>query len=127
MRAYGLILVAVIAALHFYIAYFEMFAWESRGPAVFPDFPKELFSQTGALALNQGVYNGFLAVGLIWSLLIGDRQWQLKVAVCFLLFVAVAGIVGAVTASPRILFVQTVPSVAPLALLMAAEWRSTRI
>lgn len=123
IRRLALILVGLIAALHFYIAYFEMFAWEERGPAVFPDFPPDLFSQTVVLALNQGLYNGFLAVGLVWSLLIKDRQWQENVALCFLLFVAIAGIVGAASASPRILMIQTLPAAVAMLLLFVARQR----
>ncbi len=117
MRIIGLILVALIAALHLYIAYFEIFAWETRGPEVFTTFPPELFTPTVTLAANQGLYNSFLAVGLIWSLLIQDRKWQLNVATCFLLFVLAAGVFGAATASTRILFVQAVPATITLILL----------
>ena len=124
MRIAGLILVAVISALHVYIAYFEIFAWETRGPAVFSSFPTDLFSQTVTLAANQGIYNAFLAAGLIWSLLIRDRAWQLNVATCFLLFVMTAGIFGAATAASRILFVQTVPAMIALALLWFGRARS---
>ncbi len=117
MRIIGLILVALIAALHLYIAYFEIFAWETRGPEVFTTFPPELFTPTVTLAANQGLYNSFLAAGLIWSLLIQDRKWQLNVATCFLLFVLAAGVFGAATASTRILFVQAVPATITLILL----------
>lgn len=110
MRFIALALIAAIAALHVYIAYFEIFAWETRGPAVFSSFPPELFGQTVELAINQGTYNAFLAAGLIWSLLIRDAEWKWNIATCFLLFVAVAGLVGALTASSRILFVQTFPA-----------------
>lgn len=122
MRAIALTLIPLIAALHCYIAYFEIFAWETRGPAVFSSFPKELFPQTVELAINQGTYNAFLAAGLIWSLFIADRNWQRNVATCFLLFVAVAGVVGAATASTRILFVQTAPALIALTFL----WLSSR-
>ena len=64
------ILIAIIAALHLYIAWFEIFAWTTRGPAIFSSLPADLFSPTTAMAANQGLYNAFLAVGLIWSLLI---------------------------------------------------------
>ena len=110
MRIISLVLIAGIAALHFYIAWFEMFAWTTRGPEIFTTFPEDLFEPTIALATNQGLYNAFLAVGLVWSLFIKDLYWSANVATCFLLFVAVAGIVGAVTASTNILFVQTVPA-----------------
>lgn len=108
-------LVALIAALHLYIAWFEMFAWESRGPKVFRQFPKDMFAPTKVLASNQGLYNAFLSAGLIWSLFISDPIWSRNVAICFLLFVLVAGLFGAATASRRILYVQAVP--AALALL----------
>ncbi len=119
MSTPALIVVALIAILHLYIAWFEMFAWVSRGPKVFKDFPKDLFEPTKALAANQGLYNAFLAAGLIWSLFIQDPVWQPHIATCFLLFVAVAGLYGAATASKRILYVQTVPAVIGLLLIYA--------
>ena len=110
MRMIATVLIALIAALHFYIAWFEIFAWTTRGPKVFSSFPAELFEPTVTLAANQGLYNAFLAVGLVWALMIKERRWSVNVATCFLLFVAAAGIFGAATASMRILFVQTVPA-----------------
>lgn len=120
MSAVATILIALIALLHCYILWFEMFAWESRGPRVFSDFPKDLFPKTVTLAANQGLYNGFLAAGLLWSLLIADPVWWKNVALFFLICVAVAGAYGAATASKRILYVQTVPAVlAILAVLLS--------
>ncbi|PTX56967.1 putative membrane protein [Litoreibacter ponti] len=104
------VLIGLIALLHLYIAWFEMFAWTSRGPRIFRSFPRDLFEPTKAMAANQGLYNGFLAAGLIWALLIGTPAWQVNVATFFLLCVAVAGVFGAATASRRILYVQTVPA-----------------
>lgn len=125
MRLLFLAFVALIAALHFYIAWFEIFAWTSRGPLVFDTFPAELFPQTTQLAANQGVYNAFLAVGLTWSLFIGDRVWQRRVATCFLLFVLVAGIAAALTVSLRPGMFQILPST--LALIFAGlDFRSSR-
>lgn len=117
MRIAALVLIALIAALHFYIAWFEMFAWTSRGPVVFDMFPPELFEQTIQLAANQGIYNAFLAVGLVWSLLIKDHKWQFNVAVCFLGFVAVAGIVAALTVALKSGLPQFVPASIALVLL----------
>lgn len=111
------IIVALIALLHLYIAWFEIFAWTTRGPAIFSAFPPELFEPTKTLAANQGLYNSFLSVGLIWSLFVREPRWQRQVATCFLLFVAVAGLFGAVTASPRIVLVQTLPAAIGLALV----------
>lgn len=121
MRLLSMIVVALIAVLHLYIAWFEMFAWTSRGPAVFASFPADLFEPTKTLASNQGLYNGFLAAGLIWSLLISDIAWRRRVATCFLLFVAVAGIWGAMTAAPKILMIQTVPAAIGLILVWAGN------
>lgn len=103
-------MIALIAVLHLYIAWFEMFAWTSRGPKVFRQFPKDLFEPTKTLAANQGLYNAFLAVGLIWPFLIEDPIWQQNIALMFLVFVAAAGVFGALTASRKILYVQAVPA-----------------
>lgn len=111
------ILIGIIALLHLYILYFEMFAWESRGPKVFGNFPKDLFPKTKTLAANQGLYNGFLAAGLIWSLFISDVLWSKNIATFFLICVAIAGLYGAYTASRRIIYVQTVPAVITLVIL----------
>lgn len=105
------ILIALIAALHLYICWLEMFAWESSGPTTFRSLPRHLFAPTKVLAANQGLYNAFLAAGLIWSLLIGNPEWARNVAWFFLGCVAVAGAYGAATAGRKILFVQTVPAV----------------
>ncbi len=104
------IVIGAIALLHFYILWFEMFAWETRGPKIFRGFPKDLFKPTKNLAANQGLYNGFLAAGLIWSLLIQDIEWKENVALFFLGCIAIAGIYGYFSASKRILFVQTLPA-----------------
>ena len=125
MRTFALILIAFIAVLHFYIAWFEIFSWTTRGPKVFTDFPIELFEQTIQMAANQGIYNAFLAAGLVWALLIKDGIWQAKVATCSLLFVAVAGIFGALTVTTRTLLIQTVPALIALALLLSSR-RSLR-
>lgn len=112
------IIVALVALMHLYILWFEMFAWTSRGPKVFKSLDRNLFEPTKTLAANQGLYNGFLAAGLIWSLLIGDPAWQINVALCFLIFVAVAGIYGAATAERRIFFVQALPAILGIAALL---------
>lgn len=117
MRKIALALVAIIALLHLYIAWFEMFAWTSQGPKVFETFPPELFEQTVQMAANQGIYNAFLAIGLAWSLLIKDAKWQNNVAICFLSFVAIAGVVAAVTVSVKPGLIQIVPASIALTLL----------
>lgn len=112
------IMVALVALLHIYILWFEMFAWTSKGAKVFRRFPQELFAPTKALAANQGLYNGFLATGLIWSLLIEDVLWQQNVALFFLTCVALAGIFGSLTADKKILFVQAVPALIGIILIL---------
>lgn len=103
-----------------------MFAWTTRGPKIFVSLPAQIFEPTVAMAANQGLYNAFLAAGLIWSLLIGDRVWTFKVATCFLAFVAIAGIFGAATVSPRILLVQAVPALIALVLAYLAHRQGHR-
>ena len=88
-----------------------MFVWTTTGKKVFKTLPEHLFEPTKTLAANQGLYNGFLAAGLIWSLLICDATWSKNVALFFLGCVLVAGIYGALTASKRIFFVQAVPAI----------------
>ena len=121
MKKIALILVVLIAVLHLYIAWFEIFAWTSRGPKVFDTFPAELFEQTVHMAANQVIYNAFLAVGLVWSLLIKDEKWQFNIAVCFLIFVAAAGFMAAVTVAMKAGLPQLVPASIALALLMLSK------
>lgn len=110
MTLLATVLILLIAALHGYILWFEMFAWERRGPKIFRDFERDLFPKTKVMAANQGLYNGFLAAGLIWSRLISDPVWAQNTALFFLTCVVVAGVYGAVTASKRILYVQALPA-----------------
>ncbi|WP_131538697.1 DUF1304 domain-containing protein [Pedobacter nototheniae] len=118
MQLAAQILIGFVAFIHIYILWLEMFAWTTRAPKVFKNFPKDLFPPTKSLAANQGLYNGFLAAGLIWSLFICDQVWQNNVAIFFLGCVFVAGVYGAATASKKILFVQSVPAAIGLALIL---------
>ena len=111
MSLVATILVALVALLHVYILVLEMFLWAGpRGQKAFGMTP-EFAQQTKVLAANQGLYNGFLAAGLIWSVLHPVPEFAWQVAMFFLACVAVAGIYGAATASRKILFIQTVPAV----------------
>ena len=100
----------LVALEHLYILWMEMFAWETAGKRTFRSLPAELFRPTKGLAANQGLYNGFLAAGLIWSFTIKDPQWTFNVRIFFLTCVAVAGIFGALTASKKIFFFQALPA-----------------
>jgi putative membrane protein len=111
MNLLSQIFVGFIALLHLYILWLEMFAWTTRAKKVFKTIPEDQFEKTKVMAANQGLYNGFLAAGLIWSLLITDVAWSKNVALFFLSCVLVAGIYGALTASKRIFFVQAVPAI----------------
>ena len=106
--------VALIALLHVYILVLEMFLWDKpAGRRAFGLTP-EMAAATKTLAANQGLYNGFLAAGLLWGLWLGPGG--LQVQVFFLLCVLVAGLYGAATASRKILFIQAVPAAIGLAL-----------
>ena len=104
------IVIGLVAALHLYFLYFEMFAWETVGRKIFRQFPSDLFPKTKVLAANQGLYNGFLVAGLIWSLLISDPEWSKNISLFFLGCVLVAGLYGAFTASKKIFWVQAFPA-----------------
>ena len=120
MHVLSQLLIGLVALIHAYILWLEMFAWTTRGPRVFRSFPAALFAPTKGMAANQGLYNGFLAAGLVWALLIADPEWHRNIATFFLVCVAVAGLYGAVSVSRRILYVQTVPAL----LALAALWLS---
>ncbi|ACU08572.1 hypothetical protein FIC_02136 [Flavobacteriaceae bacterium 3519-10] len=119
MEILSKILIALVALEHLYILYMEMFAWETLGKKTFKDSLKdELFKPTKGLAANQGLYNGFLAAGLLWSLLISDEMWSRNIASFFLGCVIVAGVYGALSASRKIFFVQALPAILALAVLL---------
>ena len=108
-------LTAAIAALHLYILVLEMFRWEHPRTRRAFGTTEEFAKATKVLAANQGLYNGFLAAGLIWALIAGVTTDGRPLAIFFLSCVLVAGLYGAATASRRILFIQALP--AALALL----------
>ena len=113
------IIIALIALEHLYILWIEMFAWTSVGKKVFRGaMPPNMFEATRVLAANQGLYNGFLAAGLIWSLLIPNPTWSQNVATFFLACVAIAGIYGSLTAAKSIFFVQALPAIIALILVL---------
>jgi len=113
------ILIGLIALEHFYFLYFEMFAWETIGKKTFKSLPEHLFKPTKGLAANQGLYNGFLASGLIWTFFISDAIWSKNIALFFLICVVVAGVYGAISASKKIFFVQALPAILAIICLMS--------
>lgn len=111
MAILALVLVALVALIHLYIVLLEMVWWDSpRGRKAFRMTP-EFSAQTKVLAANQGLYNGFLAAGLIWGLVHPDAAMGWQIQLFFLACVAVAGLYGAATVGRKILFIQTVPAV----------------
>ena len=111
-------LIVLIALEHMYFMYFEMFAWETIGKKTFKSLPEHLFTPTKTLAANQGLYNGFLSAGLIWTFFISDANWSENIALFFLACVAIAGIYGAITASKRIFFLQALPALLAIICLL---------
>lgn len=103
----------LIAILHIYFLVLEMFLWDKpAGMRVFGLTP-EAAASSKVLAANQGLYNGFLAAGLLWGLYLGPAGHSIRIF--FLLCVLVAGLYGAATASRKILFVQAMPAAIGLA------------
>lgn len=112
------VLTGLVALIHVYIVVLEMFLWDKpQGMKAFGTTP-EFAAASKVLAANQGLYNGFLAAGLIWGIWAGEGGDPIKIF--FLLCVAAAGLYGAATASRKILFVQTIPA----AIALAAVWLS---
>ena len=118
MQIVGNILVALVAALHVYFLVLEMFLWtRPYGLKTFGNTLQKA-QDSAVLAANQGLYNGFLAAGLIWGLLHPVPGFAVQIKIFFLLCVIVAGLYGAWSVSRKILFVQAVP--AALALIVVA-------
>ena len=113
-------LVALVAALHVYFLVLEMFLWtKPLGLKTFRN-TLEKAQDSAVLAANQGLYNGFLAAGLIWGLVQAVPGFAFQIKVFFLLCVIVAGVYGAVSVSRRILYVQAMPAAVALVLLWLA-------
>ncbi|HTN64650.1 MAG TPA: DUF1304 domain-containing protein [Burkholderiaceae bacterium] len=108
--------VVLLALLHFYFLVLEMFLWEKPAGRRAFGTTAEFAASTRALAANQGLYNGFLVAGLVWGLWLGAEGFAVKLF--FIGCIIVAGLFGAATASRKILFVQAVPGVIALALLL---------
>jgi putative membrane protein len=113
-------LVAVVAALHVFFLVLEMFLWDKPlGLKIFRN-SIEKARDSKVLAANQGLYNGFLAAGLVWGLFHPNPGFAFQIKVFFLLCVIVAGAYGAATVSRRILYVQAAPAALALVLLWLA-------
>lgn len=114
MPTLAIVLILLVALLHLYFLVLEMFLWtKPLGLKVFAQ-SREKAEQSKVLAANQGLYNGFLAAGLVWAAAAAQPQ----VALFFLVCVAIAGIYGAMTVNRKIFFVQALPALAAIAALL---------
>ena len=121
MYTFGRFMVGFVAVFHILVLILEMFLWQSVGLRVFGMTPEQA-KTTATLAMNQGLYNGFLAAGLIWTFLIDDRDWSRTISLFFLGCVIVAGIFGAATAKWSIILSQGLPAMIGFAVV----WMSGR-
>jgi putative membrane protein len=113
------LLTALVALLHIYFLVLEMFLWtKPAGRRVFRTTP-EFAEASKVLAANQGLYNGFLAAGLVWSIYLGPNGFAIRMF--FLACVVVAGVYGAATVGTKILFVQAFPAAIAMALTVVAR------
>lgn len=110
------VVVGLVALLHLYFLVLEMFLWDKPVGLRAFGHTREAAAATKVLAANQGLYNGFLAAGLVWGLILGADGSSVKLF--FLCCVLVAGLYGAATASRKILFVQAAPAAIGLALVL---------
>ena len=110
--------VALVALVHVYFLVLEMFLWDKpRGLRTFGITP-EFALASKSLAANQGLYNGFLAAGLVWGLALGAPGDSIKIF--FLACIIVAGVFGAITANLKILWVQAAPGIIALGLVLSS-------
>ena len=116
MSAIANVLIGVVALLHVYFLVLEMFLWDTPYGRKTFGLTAEYSAASKTLAANQGLYNGFLAAGLVWGLALGAAGGSVKIF--FLACVIVAGVYGAITVSRKILFVQALPAAIALALLV---------
>lgn len=110
------VLIGLVALLHVYFLILEMFLWDKPYGRKTFGLTAEYAAASKTLAANQGLYNGFLAAGLSWGLLLGAAGASVKIF--FLVCVIVAGVYGAITVSRRILWVQALPAAIALVLLL---------
>ena len=117
MSTIARVLVAIVALLHAYFLVLEMFLWTKPAGRRAFGTTQEQAEQSKVLAMNQGLYNGFLAAGLLWGLTLGAAGRG--VVIFFLLCVIAAGLFGAATASRKILYVQAMPALLALVAVLA--------
>ena len=118
MAIVSMVLVGLVALEHVYILVLEMFLWTTpRGRRAFGTTP-QFAAESKTLAANQGLYNGFLAAGLLWGLLHPSAEVGRQIQIFFLLCVLVAGVYGGLTAKRSILLIQALPAAVALAAVL---------
>jgi len=118
MKTVLFVLVILIALEHLGFLVLEMFLWtKTYGRKIFSQ-TKEEAQKTKVLAANQGLYNGFLAAGLVWGLSHENTEFSQEIIIVFLLMISLAGIYGGLTAKKVIFFIQGLPALVTLVLLM---------
>ena len=118
MSAVADVLVCIVALEHLWFLVLEMFLWtKPLGLRTFRQ-SEEKARASASLAANQGLYNGFLAAGLVWSLLASTPELAVSLKIFFLACVVAAGVFGALTVSRRILLVQALPAAMGLILVL---------
>lgn len=117
MQKLGSFFTGLTALLHLFFMTVEMFLWTRPFGQKMFNLTAEFAQDTHFMAMNQGLYNGFLAAGLIWGLLTKKRD----VTIFFLLCVIVAGVFGAITVSPTIFFAQAAPAILGLVFVMLGK------
>lgn len=113
------IVLVLVALLHGYFLVLEMFLWDKPAGRRAFGMSKEQAAATKVLAANQGLYNGFIAAGLLWGAIQGAAGYPFKLF--FLLCVIIAGVYGAATASRKILYVQALPGLLGLSLVLVSR------
>ena len=116
MQTLSIVIIILVIILHIYFLVLEMFLWDKPYGRKAFGLSADFATQSKALAANQGLYNGFLAAGLIWGLYLGESDFSIKVF--FLSCIIIAGIFGGMTVSKKIMFVQAIPAAIALALLL---------
>ncbi len=124
MKKVSSALVAIVALEHMYILVLEMFLWTKPAGLRAFGLTSEFAEQSAVLAANQGLYNGFLAAGLVWSLI--RKGDGISIRVFFLGCVIIAGVFGAVTAKASILYVQATPALIALIFTLLAHRQTSR-
>jgi len=110
----SLIVLGIISLIHYYICFVEVFFWNKPLGIKSFNLKQDFADSTKVMAINQGVYNGFLASGILYSILVMERNTALFFSVCVL----IAGIVGGLTSNKKILLIQSAPAVLAIVLLL---------